>query len=406
MATKVHHITLSELSKPIPVDKNYQHYRLLVTTGRQPIGWISFWNLSGKTEITREEISAAVQKQVVTNLANVSLGKRLQFKTRAMNSMPGISVVICTRNRTDNLRVCLNSFTSLKYDRFEIIVVDNAPADDATFQLTKEFPVRYVREDRPGLDWARNCGISNAAYEIVAFTDDDTVVDPHWLDAVGEAFTNPETMVVTGFVAPYELETHAQHVFELGYGGMGHGFTRKIIKNDNLTSGELLWASGFGVGANMAFRKEVFNDIGNFDVALDVGTASHGGGDIEMFHRLVYRGHQLVYEPSAIIWHTHRRNMKALRKQVFDNGRSFGCYLLTCLRNRSTSAGTVFKFLLINWFRNWICRNFIRPPKHFPRILAVTEFLGLLTSPFAYRASQANSKKIINSLPQKTLNSD
>jgi glycosyltransferase involved in cell wall biosynthesis len=399
MATKVKDITLKELTKPIDVESRYQHYHLLIRTEHQPIGWISFWNLAGKAAITEKEIYYAIQTQLTANLIKPALSRRLGFQKKEMVSWPKISVVICTRNRCDNLRRCLNSFTTVQYEHFEIIVVDNAPTNEDTYQLVSTFPVRYVREDRPGLDWARNCGISEASYEIVAFTDDDALVDPHWLEALARAFSDPEVMAVTGFVAPSELETHAQHVFEFGYGGMGHGFARKTIKKNNLSARELLWASGFGVGANMAFRKQVFQHIGNFDVALDVGTASHGGGDIEMFHRLVHRDYKLVYEPAAIIWHTHRREMTALKKQVFDNGRSFGCYLITCLHSGSVKTKTVIRFLVIDWFKNWICRNLIRPRRQFPRKLALIEFWGMITSPFAYIISQANAKKIITSVP-------
>ncbi len=92
----------------------------------------------------------------------------------------------------------------------------------------------------------------------------------------------------------------------------------------------LLWASGFGVGVNMAFRREVLDAIGGFDVALDVGTPSRGGGDVALFHRFVARGYTLHYDPSALVWHTHRRQFAALHRQVYDNGRSFGCYLIRC----------------------------------------------------------------------------
>ena len=145
---------------------------------------------------------------------------------------------------------------------------------------------------------------------------------------------------------------------------------------------QLLWASNFGIGANMAFRKEVFDQIGRFDTSLDVGTPSHGAGDVEMFHRLVTQGHVFVYEPSMLVWHYHRREEKALQRQIRDNGRSFGCYLISCFRKKTVSRYSIIQFLLMEWFGKWNLRNLIRP-KGIPRLYSLRELAGLLSSPWA-----------------------
>src|SRR5690348_9913012 len=96
------------------------------------------------------------------------------------------------------------------YPNLEILVVDNAPSSDATRDLVSaRYPrVNYVVEPRPGLDWARNRAISAASGEILAYTDDDVVVDPGWVRALARAFAeDPEAMAVTGLVVPFELET-------------------------------------------------------------------------------------------------------------------------------------------------------------------------------------------------------
>ena len=75
-----------------------------------------------------------------------------------------VSVVICTRNRSEHLRKCLESFGNQKCMPLEVIVVDNAPEDDSTHDVAKEFKfVQYVREPRPGLDIARNAGAYSAS---------------------------------------------------------------------------------------------------------------------------------------------------------------------------------------------------------------------------------------------------
>ena len=95
---------------------------------------------------------------------------------------PMISVVVCTRNRPQSLLATLRSLTAMSYRPFEVVVVDNAPSSEATREaVLAEYGgdprVRYVREPRPGLSCARNRGIEEAAADIVAFTDDDVIVD-------------------------------------------------------------------------------------------------------------------------------------------------------------------------------------------------------------------------------------
>ena len=77
------------------------------------------------------------------------------------------------------------------------------------------------------LSRARNRGVLESSGELIAFTDDDCIVDPAWLDSLGEDFTDPLVMVVTGYVGPLELETRAQCLFEL-HGGFGRTFERTV----------------------------------------------------------------------------------------------------------------------------------------------------------------------------------
>jgi len=290
---------------------------------------------------------------------------------------------------------------ALDYLNYEIIVVDNAPSNSDTAKLVSSLTVRYVCEERPGLDLARNRGIAEARHDLIAFTDDDATVDPYWLQAIDHGFADPEVIALTGYVGPAELETTAQYLFEFDYGGMGHGFARRTIRRESMTERQLLWASAFGTGVNMAFRRELFNKIGSFDVALDVGTPSGGAGDVEMFHRIVAQGYAIVYDPAMLVWHTHRRYLPALRRQIHDNGRSFGCYLLTCLRNRTVNRLSVLKFFFHDWLIAWNLRNLVRPLRKLPRRLVLAELAGMLTSPLAYRATRIWVRQISDRFPQE-----
>jgi cellulose synthase/poly-beta-1,6-N-acetylglucosamine synthase-like glycosyltransferase len=243
------------------------------------------------------------------------------------------------------------------------------------------------------LDWARNRGVAEASYDLIAYTDDDTRPDRLWLRAIAKAFAKPEVMAVTGLIAPMELETPAQIYFEYTYGGMSKGFRRWEVRKSGLKKKQVLWSCSFGAGANMAFRRQLFEAIGLFDVALDVGTPSRGGGDLEFFHRVVARGHTLVYEPAAMVWHLHRRDFAALRRQLYDNGSGFGAYLLTCWRNRTVRRRLLLRFAIREWFYGWILRRLWKPKGH-DRSLIWAELRGALHSYRAYRAAQKHAKKV------------
>jgi GT2 family glycosyltransferase len=246
--------------------------------------------------------------------------------------LPSVTLAVCTRDRPDDLARCLDAIAALRYDRLDVLVVDNAPSSEATAELVRgRYPwARYVREPRPGLDWARNRAILEARGELLAFTDDDVEVEPDWVRALARVFAEaPEVGCVTGLVIPAELETEAQRLFEK-YGGFTRGFRRLWHRVEPLRLSRHARHHGagqFGTGANMAFRRSLFDEIGGFDPALDVGTATNGGGDLEMFFRVLQEGYALVYEPAAVVRHRHRREYPALRHQLRQWGMGFVGYV-------------------------------------------------------------------------------
>jgi GT2 family glycosyltransferase len=301
-----------------------------------------------------------------------------------------MTVAVCTRDRPEDLARCLDALTALTSPPDEILVVDNAPTSDATERVVARYRgVRYVREPRPGLDWARNRAVTEASGDILAFTDDDVVVDPEWTAALRKAFADrPDAAAATGLVLPYELETEAQELFER-YGGFGRGFQRRWFRVDDGESAAALHGGTgkFGTGANMAFRRSVFAEIGGFDPALDVGTVTNGGGDLEMFYRVLAAGHVLIYEPDAIVWHRHRRDYAKLREQLANNGIGFYSYLV---RSALASPRDRWSFARLGvwWFGWWNLRrlaiSFFKPGA-FPRDLILAELFGVFRGLFRYQ---------------------
>jgi GT2 family glycosyltransferase len=338
-----------ELSCPLETIEglgDYTALKGLVRLYGTPIGYIQLPVINSRC--TASAIRKAILEQhswgiIRYHIHNCLMAPHRQERSKADNLFdiepsdyyghwPPVTVAVCTRDRTEDLGLWLNALMNIDYPNLEILVIDNAPCSTATKRLVKEnFPAfRYICEPRPGLDWARNRAIIESHGEIIAYTDDDVVVDSRWVKALVRPFLDDATvMAVTGLVIPYELETEAQILFEQ-YGGFGRGFKRRWVQVGPKQSWRwALYGTGqYGTGANMAYRRDVFDQIGYFDPALDVGTVTNGGGDLEMFFRVIKEGHTLVYEPNAIIRHRHRRKYKNLRTQLTNNGISLYSYFV------------------------------------------------------------------------------
>jgi GT2 family glycosyltransferase len=251
-----------------------------------------------------------------------------------IGSPPTVSVVCCTRDRADLLEKCLDSLAVACFNAgpgVEIVVVDNAPATDATRLLVDtRGDVRYALELRPGLDFARNRALSATANEIVAFVDDDVEVEPQWLVELRRTFVeHPDAGCVTGLVLPYEIESTAQLRFELRGGFRRESKVRRYQGPNDPDNPFFPFGAGiFGAGCNMAFRRSALESISGFDEALDTGPPLPGGGDLDAFFRVLRAGFCLVYEPRAIVRHKHRSGHAALRHQYYTWGTGFMAFLM------------------------------------------------------------------------------
>ncbi|MEX2511425.1 MAG: glycosyltransferase family A protein [Cyclobacteriaceae bacterium] len=241
------------------------------------------------------------------------------WTTAAFPAQVPISVVICTRNRSNDLKRCLDSIMKMDSLPAEIIIIDNAPKDESTAELVKNFEkVKYFKEPRPGLSFARNRGVLESTHSIIAFTDDDVEVHKDWAFRVWETFgSNEKLFAITGLVLPKELKTSAQVVFEKSW-TFNRGYKDKEYDatywEKTLSIGPPVWK--IGAGANMAFKKEIFESLGLFDVKLGAG-ASGCSEDSEMWYRILNHNYELAYCPRAVVLHKHRHKMNELKSQIF-----------------------------------------------------------------------------------------
>lgn len=308
-----------------------------------------------------------------------------------------VSVVVCTRERPADLERCLAALTAMVPQALEIIVVDNAAKTTATREVVDRFPgVIYREEPRPGLDWARNRGVLDARGDIVAFADDDVIVDRAWAGYIEYLFdANTAAGAVTGLISPFELATVYQQMFEW-CGGFGRGHVPKWVHHPG---GLLPWhALGTGVlgsGANMAFRREVFAAIGLFRPELDTGTVTEGGGDLEMLYRVLKHGYAVAYDPRVMVWHRHRRNLSELEQQLGSWGVASFAMLESVRREFPGSTWQTLRYGLY-WRRKLMQRvigQFLRPAR-VPATLRRAEFRKSLEGRRRYHEARARVREI------------
>jgi GT2 family glycosyltransferase len=393
-----------ELSEPLPDFEGLERYgavQALVRLHGRPVASLRLPVEEGR--LPAASLERAVFGQGCRSLVEALLEEEMaRDEWRLPDRLPLVTAAVCTRDRTEDLASCLEALERLDHPALDLLVIDNAPSDDATERLVRErHPrVRYCREPRPGLDWARNRAVLEARGEIVAFTDDDARVDPRWARAIAEVFADhPEVMAVTGLVAPYELETEAQTLFET-YGGFGRGFRRQWFHAPPRPGygphiGHL-GAGRFGTGANMAYRRSLFDRVGLFDPALDVGTVTNGGGDLEMFFRVLQAGHTLVYEPRALVFHRHRREYGKLREQIANNGVGFYSFLVRTAFADPEERAKCLRFGTW-WLGWWSVKRLLRSclaPDGFPRDLILAELWGSLRGLPRYRRARRAAEEI------------
>jgi len=296
------------------------------------------------------------------------------------------TVAVCTRERPEDLARCLNAVSALPQQPLDVVVVDNRPSTPRTRETVERFPgVRYVRQDEGGLNAARNRAVREARHDLVAFTDDDAIVDREWLAALVRNFDDPRVLCVTGLTMPVELETEAQELFE-AYSPFGRGFERRVfdaVRSSPLAVGRV------GAGANMALRRSALDLVGEFDEALDGGTPTRSGGDHEMFSRILAAGFRIVYDPAALSWHRHRRSMEELRETL--RGYGTGVYAMWTRALVEGREYGVFKQAAA-WLRYGqvpeLARALAGRPRRMPLSLLAAEWRGCLAGPFAYLASR------------------
>jgi glycosyltransferase involved in cell wall biosynthesis len=214
------------------------------------------------------------------------------------------SVVICTYNRANFLKSCINSILNQDFSTtdYEVIVVDNGSTDES-YKIVEQFfsrskvPIYYVKESNQGLSFARNKGIEKSTGEFVAFIDDDAVADENWLKMLHEVYLSNHRAggvggkVLLNWLVQRPLWVHDRLLNFLGYFNPTSEI-RKMTEPDYIR------------GGNMSFRKRLLEEHDFFNLSLGFkGNKLVGNEELELCKRIEKSGWQIIYTPYAIVYH-------------------------------------------------------------------------------------------------------
>ena len=221
--------------------------------------------------------------------------------------MADVSIVLCTRNRCEQLRQALAVMRDLDrppHAQCEIVVVDNDSSDRTRavidgFASSSPHAVRYVFEGMRGLAYARNAGVRASSAAIIACTDDDCLVARDWIARLVDEFARQTSVGVIGG----RVELHDTRDAPLA--------TRTALDARAVGSVEDVFA--LMIGCNLAFRREVFDAIGGYDVRFG-RPAGTTGDDMDFVYRALRHGFAVAYSPLPVVKHAHgRRTQEQVR---------------------------------------------------------------------------------------------
>lgn len=239
-------------------------------------------------------------------------------------SMPIFSVVVPTYNRPERLANCLAALAEQNYprDRTEVVVVDDGSPtlmDSVVAPFQSKLSVALIRQDNAGPAAARNTGAKQATGELLAFTDDDCMPSPNWLEGFANRLAKTPNAMVGGrslnALPDNSYSTASQALIDYLYSYYG-GAERAAMQPD---SGE---QSVFFASNNIAMARENYLKVGGFDTSFPLAAAE----DRELCDRWQHKGLPMVYAPEVTIRHAHHLSLQSFWRQHFGYGRGAFCY--------------------------------------------------------------------------------
>jgi glucosyl-dolichyl phosphate glucuronosyltransferase len=220
-----------------------------------------------------------------------------------------ITVILCTYNRGHMLAKALQKVAASTLPEsvnWEVLVVDNNSSDqtrEVVEELRRRYPgrIRYLFEPQAGKSHALNAGVREAQGEVLAFMDDDVMVEPTWLQNLTAELHGSEWAGTGGRTLPAEAISLPRWLALEGPYALGGILAAMFDLGDEPS--ELDRAP---YGANMAFHRQMFEKYGGFRTDLGPSPSREvprPNEDTEFGRRLMAAGERLRYEPSAIVYH-------------------------------------------------------------------------------------------------------
>jgi glucosyl-dolichyl phosphate glucuronosyltransferase len=228
-----------------------------------------------------------------------------------------ITVILCTYNRCASLRIALESVARSVVPasvEWELLLVNNNSSDQ-TRSVFEEFNAaypgrfRYLFEPKPGKSNALNSAIEATDADVLAFMDDDVLVEPTWLANLTSVLNDPSYAGVGGKIVP-QWKTALPRWLPVKE---KYGLAPLVMFDLGNEAGAL---DEPPFGTNMAFRRSVFDRYARFRTDLGPRPGSEiRSEDTEFGQRLLNAGERLYYQPSAVVYHEVAE--KRLKKEFF-----------------------------------------------------------------------------------------
>lgn len=232
---------------------------------------------------------------------------------------PLISIIIPHRNGKHHLDDCLGSLRRQSYPHFEVILADNGSTDGTQEYIRERFPEVRLLElgENRGFTGACNAGFKASAGDIVILLNNDTETDPHWLQAILDAFQrHPQA----GSIASKMLLFDRRDVFHTAgdfYTVSGLPGNRGVWRHDHgqYEREEPVFSA---CGGAAAYRRRMIDEIGFLDDDFYFSCE-----DIDLAWRAHLKGWQVIYDPSAIVYHKLKASGGGSVNSSYYDGRNF-----------------------------------------------------------------------------------
>lgn len=249
-----------------------------------------------------------------------------------------ISIIVATKNRPRLLLKNISSILNNTFIDYEIIIVDQSDfflknQYDCVSKLSPKISL-YTNKER-GKSAAINYGIKKAKGTIVAFTDDDCIVDKNWLMNIYKAFSNVHIDAVFGDTYPYQSFRHRDKFCPSTMYIPEHTIYKPEIHYTNI-----------GFGNNMAIRKSLIRKIGLFKTWLGPGTIGMAAMDADYIIRILRANYTILHSNKLIVYHNKWQTAKEAESQKH----TYMCGEVACYGYYAILGESIAKQVCINNF--------------------------------------------------------